>query len=284
VDKPLDIVIKTRRKDLTTFLQLQADLAKHSQLCGEIYIIVPRQELESFADIVTNEAVLVCAEDVVGIAGYAEEFPDTWYTQQIVKLTAANIVKNQQYLVLDSNTLIGFDFDEGFFLKGDEYSYAVNELHDLAWELQSRNVLRLRTPGRLYGYRAANQIFIKDNALALVHYLESLYRDNIVRILLNYSDALCTEFWTEFALYGTFMHCVYGTAGHFFEARHDLIHFNFKMDFANFLSDVEAEAPLMIKFYKRRPGRYDLTSEEYAKYVKEIKEAYRRRLVAGPTP
>src|SRR6202040_644288 len=43
-EKPLDIVIKTRARDLVPFLQLQTDLGRHSRLHGRIYVIVPRHE------------------------------------------------------------------------------------------------------------------------------------------------------------------------------------------------------------------------------------------------
>jgi hypothetical protein len=45
----------------------------------------------------------------------------------------------------------------------------------------------------------------KQNAQALVRYVERLYNDNIVRVLLRYSDDVSTIFWTEFALYGAFV-------------------------------------------------------------------------------
>jgi hypothetical protein len=157
----------------------------------------------------------------------------------------------------------------------------VNEFRDVAWELQSRNFLRLHTPGRLAGFRAANQIFSKQNAQALMRYIETLYEDNIVRVLLNYSDTLSTEFWTEFALYGVFVQSLQGAPGHCFEKRHDLIHFSVRRDFAHFLDDIEAKGPLMIKFNKRRSKQYDLDSDDYAQRVFAIKSAYQRRLIAS---
>lgn len=275
--KPLDVVIKTRARDLVPFLQLQTDLARHSRLHGYTYVIVSRDEVNQFANVVGKDNVLLCAEEVAATAGYTDDFPDTWYTQQIIKIAAANIIRHQHYLILDSNTLIGFDFDERYFLSREEYVYAVNEFHDVAWELQSRNFLRLHMPGRLAGFRAANQIFSKQNAQALMHYIETLYEDNIVRILLKYSDALSTEFWTEFALYGVFVQSIQGMPGHCFEKRHDLIHFSMRHDFAHFLDDIEAEGPLMIKFNKRRSQEYDLNPNDYAQRVCAIKSAYQRR-------
>jgi Family of unknown function (DUF6492) len=182
---------------------------------------------------------------------------------------------------LDSNTLIGFDFDEQFFVSHGQYVYAVNDFRDVAWELQSRNFLRLHAPWRLAGFRAANQIFSKQNAQDLVRYIESLYNDNVVRILLKYCDDLSTEFWTEFALYGVFVQSRQRPLRHCFEKRLDLVHFSLREDFSLFLQDIEAQAPLMIKFSKRRPGRYDLAIDDYVRHVLEIKAAYQRRLEMG---
>jgi hypothetical protein len=277
-EKPLDIVIKTRARDLVPFLQLQTDLARHNRLHGRTYVIVPRHELERFSDLVEKGSTLLSAEEVAGVAGHTAVFPDTWFTQQIIKIIAANVIDHEYYLILDSNTLIGFDFDEQFFISHGEYVYAVNEFRDVAWELQSRNFLRLHAPWRLAGFRAANQIFSKQNAQALIRHVESLYNDNIVRTLLKYSDDLNTQFWTEFALYGVFVQSLQGPPGHCFEERSDLVHYSARRDFAQFLQAIEEEAPLMIKFNKRRPRQYDLTVDDYARRVSEIKRAYQRRL------
>lgn len=281
MEKPLDVVIKTRARDMVPFLQLQNDLAKHSRLHGCTYVIVPRHELDQFADVVRKNSVLLSAEEIAEAAGYAGEFPDTWFTQQIIKIAAANVIHHQHYLIIDSNTLIGFNFDENYFLSDENYVYVVNEFRDIAWELQSRNFLRLHTPGRLAGFRAANQIFTKQNAQALMRYVERLYEDNIVNILLKYSDSGSTAFWTEFALYGVFVQSLQAAPGHSFKERHDLIHYSMRHDFAHFLDDIEADGPLMIKFHIRRPNRYDLDSEEYAQRVSAIKSAYHRRLNAS---
>jgi hypothetical protein len=284
MEKPLDVVIKTRARDLVPFLQLQADLARHSRLHGCTYVIVSRQEINQFADVVRKDNVLLCAEEVAAVAGYTDEFADTWYTQQIIKIAAANIIHHQHYLILDSNTLIGFDFDEQHFLSNEEYVYAVNEFRDVAWELQSRNFLRLHTLGRLAGFRAANQIFSKQNAQALMRYIETLYEDNIVRILLKYSDTLSTEFWTEFALYGVFVQSFQRAPGHCLEKRYDLIHYSARHDFAHFLDEIEVEGPLMIKFNKRRSKEYDLDPDDYAQRVSAIKSVYQRRLTTSAAP
>jgi hypothetical protein len=278
MERPLDIVIKTRAADLVPFLQLQTDLASHSRLRGRIYIIVHRHERDHFADVVDKGNTLLTAEEVVRAAGFTAAFPDTWSTQQIIKIIAANIIDHDHYLILDSNTLIGFDFDEHHFLSHGEYVYVVKEFRDVAWELQSRNFLRLHAPCHLAGFRAANQIFSKQNARALIRHVELLYNDNIVSVLLKYSDDLSTQFWTEFALYGVFVQSLQESPGHCFEERLDLIHYSARRKFSHLLQDIQAQAPLMIKFNKRRPGQYDLEISEYVQRVAEIKEAYQRRL------
>jgi hypothetical protein len=281
MERPLDVVIKTRAHDLVPFLQLQTDLAAHSRLHGRVFVIVPYCEIDQFLNVVANGNTLLTAEEVVRAAGYSAEFPDTWSTQQIIKIMAANIVDHEYYLILDSNTLIGFDFEEQYFVSHGEYVYAVNDFRDVAWELQSRNFLRLRAPWRLAGFRAANQIFSKRNVQALIHYIESLYSENAVRVLLEYCDVRSTEFWTEFALYGVFVQSQQEPLGHCFEERTDLVHFSFRQDFTHLLQDIEAQAPLMIKFNKRRSGRYDLGVDGYLRHVSEIKKAYQRRLELG---
>ena len=132
MERPLDVVIKTRTEDLVPFLQLQTDLAQHSRLHGSIYVIVPQQELSQFADIIAKSSILISAEEVVARAGYTDDFPDTWFTQQIIKIAAANVIHRDHYLILDSNTLLGFGFNEHYFLSDARYVYAVNEFRDVA--------------------------------------------------------------------------------------------------------------------------------------------------------
>ena len=132
---------------------------------------------------------------------------------------------------------------------------------------------------------AANQIFSKQNGQALMRYVERLYSDNIVRVLLRYSDDLSTIFWTEFALYGAFVQSLQNGLGHCFEQRSDLIYYSVRQNFSDLLQQIAVEAPLMIKFRKRSPRdprwrQYDLGREGYAGRVAEIKRAYQQGFAA----
>ena len=63
-----------------------------------------------------------------------------------------------------------------------------------------------------------------------MRYVEQLYNDNIVRVLLRYSDDLSTIFWTEFALYGVFVQSLQNGWGHCFKQRSDLIHYSARLE------------------------------------------------------
>jgi hypothetical protein len=96
---------------------------------------------------------------------------------------------------------------------------------------------------------------------------------------------LSTIFWTEFALYGAFVQSLQNGWGHCFEQRSDLIHYSARQNFSDLLQQIEAEAPLMVKFRKRSPRdqrwrQYDLGAEGYARRVAEIKRAYQQGLAA----
>ena len=125
MEKPLDVVIKTRVFDAVPFAQLQKDLAAHSHLHGRVYVVVPHNERDQLAALIGKNCIVLTAEEVAAAAGHAGEFPDTWFTQQIIKIIAVNVVEHDYFLVLDSNTLLGFDFDERHFISKLATSYRI---------------------------------------------------------------------------------------------------------------------------------------------------------------
>src|SRR5260221_973746 len=130
----------------------------HCSLGCKVYVIVTGEAVSFSRGIIQNDFIVACSEQILELAGYSGEFPDTWSTQQIVKILAAHLVAHDQYLIVDSNTLIGFDFDENFFLRGVDYVYAIGEFYDAAWELQTRNFLKLYHADPRYGFRVVNQV------------------------------------------------------------------------------------------------------------------------------
>src|SRR4051794_11649854 len=117
-EKPLDVVIKTRGKDLHTYLHLQRDLLRHSRLRGRVYVIVHPKDLAEYEKVVDDNFILTTMNHALKAFGCERDLQDTWGTQQIIKLLASGIVSNEQYLVMDANTLINYDFDETHFYRG----------------------------------------------------------------------------------------------------------------------------------------------------------------------
>jgi hypothetical protein len=270
-EKPLDIVIKTRGKDLATFLRLQQDILNHSRLAGRVYVVVHPEDFATYEKVVNENFILTTMNFVLKTFGYEKDLEDTWGTQQIIKLLAAGTVANEQYLIVDANTLINYDFDENHFFKGGHYIYAINDLTDEEWDVQARQFLHLDPEGVLFGFRSTNQIFIKSNVFALVDYLEKLYGQSIVEMLNSQPEA-----WTEFKLYGYFCRCILKGRGHFFQPSGDVTSVNkIKIDMPSYLAWIKFRRPLMVKVYKHRPT-HQLSDEEYEEFVAQIKLAYQR--------
>jgi hypothetical protein len=270
-EKPLDIVIKTRAKDLYTFMRLQQDIRRHSRLSGKVYVVVQRRDLGAYEKVVDPDFVLTTMSQVVEPFGYRECLPDTWSTQQLIKLLAAGTVANEQYLVVDANTLINYDFNENHFFRDGRYIYAVNDLTDKEWDVQARRFLRLDPDGILFGFRSTNQIFIKSHVFRLIAHVEKLYGCNAVETLSSRPDD-----WTEFKLYGYYCRCILRQTGHYFQQTGDVTSINkINVDVPSYLAWLSFTRPLMIKVYKHRPT-HQLSEEEYDEFVSQIKRIYER--------
>jgi hypothetical protein len=269
--RPLDIVIKTRGKDLFTFLQLQQDILQHSHLGGRVYVVVHPADLEVYQKVIHPDFVLTNVKSVLQVFGYEKYLKDNWGTQQIIKLLAAGTVGNEQYLILDANTLLNYDFDENHFFKGGHFLYAIDDWSDQEWEVPAREFLKLEADGLLFGFRSTNQVFIKSNVLALLTYLQKVYRQNIVELLNAQPEA-----WTEFKLYGYFCRCILKGGGHYFQPSGDVTSvIKPNVDVPSYLLWLKYHRPLMVKVYKHRPT-HQLSEEEYSEFVAQIRLAYKR--------
>ncbi|HZT61405.1 MAG TPA: DUF6492 family protein [Pyrinomonadaceae bacterium] len=267
--KPLDIVIKTTRRDLHTYQQLQRDIERHSKLHGNVYVIVNPPDAACYAEVVSPQFTLVPTEEILKLYGHHGGMADDWHTQQIIKILAAAMVAHGQYIILDANTLINFDFDENHFCRAGYYLYAAGDNSDDEWEVRARKFLRLNPEGHLFGFRSVNQIFYKANVMAMIRYLEKLYGADIVTVL-----STPAEVWTEFKIYGYFCRSVLKTSGHFFQRSDDVISMNkANGDVEGFAKWLRHARPLMVKLYQSRPS-YRLTDSEYDAALELIKRAY----------
>jgi hypothetical protein len=267
--KPLDIVIKTTRRDLHSYQQLQRDIERHSKLQGNVYVIANPPDLEAYAEVVSPRFTLVPTEEVLRRYGHHGEMKDDWHTQQIIKILAAAVVAHEQYIILDANTLLNFDFDENHFYQAGHYLYATGDYSDEEWEVRARKFLRLYRAGRLFGFRSVNQIFYKANVAAMIAHLEKRYGADIVTVL-----STPAEVWTEFKIYGYFCRCVLKASGHFFQRSGDVVSVNAaNSDVDDFAEPLRYTRPLMVKLYQFRPS-YQLTDGEYDAALAAIKRAY----------
>lgn len=230
-----------------------------------------------FGSVVNTTFHLVSVEDVLRCWKYDTQSPasnlfqETWLNQQIIKLLAAKIVAHDQFLILDSSTMLNYDFDEVYFLKdGSRFCYAIDDFDDQAWELETHALLGLDTESiPVYGFRSVNQIFLRKNVFRLVDYLEKRFDNtNIVRILQ-------TSVWTEYNLYGLFCKCILNEdSGHHFVRVDDVMFVTKKViSTTNYISVINKTRPLMIKLYQNRPD-YTLSNDEYQHIVLLIKNAY----------
>lgn len=268
-EKPLDIVIKTTARDLYTFKQLQRDILKHSRLGGRVHVIVRPSQLSVYEKVVDSTFILNSTEDILK-PFHGRYLQDTWHTQQIFKLLAAGTVKHD-YLILDANMLINFDFNEDHFFKGGRYLYVTGDPGDPSdhrWEIQTRKFLNLDPAGPMFGFRSMVQVFRKNNVLALVDYMEDFYQRNIINIL-----DTPEETWTECKLYGYFCRSLLENSGHFFQLSDDTACYHANKDIPHFTSWIKYIRPLMIKLYKYRPT-YHASDQEYDAAVEQIKLAY----------
>ena len=76
MEKPLDVVVKTRVFDAVPFAQLQKDLAAHSHLHGRVYVIVPRNERDQLAGLIGKNCIVLTAEEVAATF----EMHNVWLT------------------------------------------------------------------------------------------------------------------------------------------------------------------------------------------------------------
>ena len=80
MEKPLDVVVKTRVFDAVPFAQLQKDLAAHSHLHGRVYVIVPRNERDQLAGLIGKNCIVLTAEEVAATF----EMHNVWLTGKAI--------------------------------------------------------------------------------------------------------------------------------------------------------------------------------------------------------
>jgi lipopolysaccharide biosynthesis glycosyltransferase len=277
----LGLFIKSTLRDLQPFLSLQDDLIEFSRIKGPVVVSVPHEHLAAFRKRVVPEYELVSDSAVARSANIVWPICNNWYSQQLVKLCATDLVAAEEFLVLDSNTIINAEFSEATFQYEGKWIYVVGDAneHDLKLERRTWTFLRLPLQQTL-GFRPVNQVFIRSELMGLRRYLESTYGAPWGEILYGSCDCATrvkSALWTEFQMYGGYVAAVSQSRAHALVTNNSIAYFNPKVHLANLpqlLAWFTEHRPFMVKAYRQRPG-LRLSEQEYRAVAGAIRSACR---------
>jgi len=147
-----------------------------------VYVPVPARHLELFHEKFEGEAVTIIDEDAWLPAPREELHTTGWILQQMLKLNAANIIPEEYYITLDSDTLL---------LKPRSYFRGERQvLHYLdAYETHYNASIR-RCTGRKHRFPVS---FVCHSML---------FDGEVVRALLAHMEAITGRLWWELLLEG----------------------------------------------------------------------------------
>jgi uncharacterized protein DUF6492 len=283
----LALFIKATVHDLQPFRYLQEDLRQFCRVAGPVIVSVPDGHVSAFRPHMLPGYELMSDSAVARSAKVWWPIRDDWYTQQLIKLCAADVVSANAYLVLDSNTILNAEFDESTFQIDGRWIYEVDTTNerDLDWERRSWTFLKLCPPDTI-GFRPVNQVFERSELVALRRHLETLYRVPWVDLL--YGSGECARrsrstLWTEFQIYGGYLAAISRTGIHVLGSKNPLMYFNPRWHrgrVREVLSWFAEHRPFMVKAYKQRPG-IRLSELNYARVAAAIRTACRGGGVAG---
>jgi hypothetical protein len=275
------LFIKATLRDLQPFIFLQEDLRRFCRIEGPVVVSVPEEHISSFRDHIMPEYRLVSDSSVARAANIFWPIGDNWYTQQLIKLCAIDVVTTDVCLVLDGNTIINYEFDESVFQFNGRWVYELEEVngHDLELERRSSTFLRNDFPPT-FGFRPVNQVFVRSEMTGLRRHLESIYRVPWSETL--YASCKCalrlkSAFWTEFHMYGSYTAKVSESQAHAFVTKNSMMYFNPTRHLGLLSEVLSAYAdlrPFMVKAYRQRP-EVRLSVREYVAIATAIRTACR---------
>lgn len=277
----LAIYIKTTFHDLQPFTYLQEDLRQFCKVAGPVVISVPDDHMTAFRAHVFSGYELMSDSAVARSANVYWPIHDNWYSQQMLKLCAGNVLSADAYLVLDSNTIINAAFDESMFQVDGRWIYEIdtNNEDDLAWERRIWTFLKVIPPTNI-GFRPVNQVFEWSELEALRRYLERIYNvpwGDLLYCACECANRLKFPIWTEFQLYGAFISMISERKAHILGSKNPLMYFSPKRHLTRLpevLSWFAEHRPFMVKAHKQRPG-VCLSASDYEHVASAIRAACR---------
>jgi hypothetical protein len=118
---PLALFCKSYRGDLERCARLIESIRRHNRDGLPCYVSVPARDRQAFAQVLGTDAVeLVTDEDVIGAS-----IPQTWTSQQLVKLRFARLELARTIVWFDSDFALIRDFTRRDFLAYDDVPYTL---------------------------------------------------------------------------------------------------------------------------------------------------------------
>jgi hypothetical protein len=161
----------------------------------------------TFSTIVLSEKELIPAADY-------RIFRDRigWLRQQIIKMAIATRVKTEFYICLDADVICIKPVTFYCLVRGGRPGINLEpKAWDRIWWNASGKVLRLPDPGTEYGMSSSTNIFITQEVISLISFIEETYGKSWIRTLLNWFWTNTYWFkreWTEYKLYWLYIEFV----------------------------------------------------------------------------
>jgi hypothetical protein len=226
----LDAVLPLILNDYKRFCMLDASLRKFFPDLRMLFIIVPDRELDTLRTKIKHDLYKVIPESALVPEFRLFLHLSGWQKQQLIKLSAAEIVETDFYLTLDSDILFVRSARSCDFVKAGRSCCFKHKLEKSAeifvqWYRDAERVLKIERAE--YHHDVTPAILSKEAVLRLHEYLRGIARDVTIsfrrRDLLYWGAMILLKLmprvsfaewrlyllrsvlWTEYSLYYTFL-------------------------------------------------------------------------------
>lgn len=128
-----------------------------------------------------------------------------WLRQQIVKMYVAKRIETEFYICLDSDLLCIKPTSYHDLIRNGKPGINMEpKSHHAYWWKQAQKVLKTEDSGLSSGMSSSTNIFITEEALGLIHYIEKTYNKSFTKALMNWfwtDSYIFRREWTEYKLY-----------------------------------------------------------------------------------
>ena len=132
-----------------------------------------------------------------------------WLRQQIVKMYISKFLNTQFYICMDSDIICKkpTKYDDLIVEGKPKVNMEPKSLHKVWWK-DAIKVLKIDNPITTEGMSSSTNIFITEEVLALIDYIEKIYKKSFIMTLCNWIWTKSRVFnvrWTEYKLYWSFI-------------------------------------------------------------------------------